>query len=506
MGRFIGNAWLKEHFGLRILPLTYECRLGPQQRTDASTETTRRTFTSQYDPGETAPDNLEFGLKYEPLNLELLAVWFRDHRDDAASAIESLVRSKPTGKYARRAWFLFEWLTESRLDLPDARTQNYVDLLEAEAYVTSGSPLDSRRHYVRNNLLGTRRLCPIVRRSEEVNRWLATDFSARVGQTLAGVEPAVLHQATQYLYTKETRASFEIEQEPLSEGKVERFVGQLLEVVRTPVVERDALVRWQNALVDPRFARAGYRNTQVYVGQRAVAGRQERVHYIAPRATDVEGLMQALFQLDTLLLDAPPLVHAAVLSFAFVFIHPFDDGNGRVHRLLIHHVLHKRGVTPTDTVLPVSAAMLADRSGYDRVLERLSKPLMRTIDYRMDEDGEVTVQNGTVEHYFSFDATFAVEALGQWLNQTLEYELPKQLAWQAAYDRARERLQRVVDLPDKLLRLLVKVTLENHGVLSKAKRASHFAMLTDEEIRRLEKVIAEDLLPLARQPGLTASP
>ncbi|NJK44199.1 MAG: hypothetical protein HC933_07835 [Pleurocapsa sp. SU_196_0] len=28
-----------------------------------------------------------------------------------------------------------------------------------------------------------------------------------------------------------------------------------------------------------------------------------------------------------------PLVHAGVVSFAFVFIHPFGDGNGRVGRL-----------------------------------------------------------------------------------------------------------------------------------------------------------------------------
>jgi len=28
----------------------------------------------------------------------------------------------------------------------------------------------------------------------------------------------------------------------------------------------------------------------------------------------------------------PPIVHAAVIGYAFVFLHPFEDGNGRIHR------------------------------------------------------------------------------------------------------------------------------------------------------------------------------
>ena len=34
---------------------------------------------------------------------------------------------------------------------------------------------------------------------------------------------------------------------------------------------------------------------------------------------------------------------AAVIAFGFVFIHPFVDGNGRIHRYLIHHVLEPAG-------------------------------------------------------------------------------------------------------------------------------------------------------------------
>ena len=56
-----------------------------------------------------------------------------------------------------------------------------------------------------------------------------------------------------------------------------------------------------------------------------------------------------------------PVVAAAVSSFAFVFIHPFEDGNGRIHRFLIHHVLSRRGYSPPGVIFPVSAAILRDR-------------------------------------------------------------------------------------------------------------------------------------------------
>lgn len=38
-----------------------------------------------------------------------------------------------------------------------------------------------------------------------------------------------------------------------------------------------------------------------------------------------------------------PVVAAAVAAFSFVFIHPFEDSNGRIHRFIVHHVLSKTG-------------------------------------------------------------------------------------------------------------------------------------------------------------------
>jgi Fic family protein len=37
------------------------------------------------------------------------------------------------------------------------------------------------------------------------------------------------------------------------------------------------------------------------------------------------------------------VIAAAMLAFGFVYVHPLEDGNGRIHRYLIHHILTGRG-------------------------------------------------------------------------------------------------------------------------------------------------------------------
>ena len=64
-----------------------------------------------------------------------------------------------------------------------------------------------------------------------------------------------------------------------------------------------------------------------------------------------------------------PVIAAAILAFGFVYIHPFEDGNGRIHRYLIHHILSKRGFNPPQLVFPVSAAILDRIEDYRGVLE-----------------------------------------------------------------------------------------------------------------------------------------
>ena len=61
--------------------------------------------------------------------------------------------------------------------------------------------------------------------------------------------------------------------------------------------------------------------------------------------------------------EAPPLFQAAVAHAQFETIHPFDDGNGRTGRALIHVVLRRRGLV-AQVVPPISVALSNNRNAY----------------------------------------------------------------------------------------------------------------------------------------------
>jgi len=69
--------------------------------------------------------------------------------------------------------------------------------------------------------------------------------------------------------------------------------------------------------------------------------------------------------------------------YGFVFLHPFEDGNGRIHRFLIHNILARRKYTPPGFIFPVSAVMLKNLAGYDGSLESFSRALMALVEYSL---------------------------------------------------------------------------------------------------------------------------
>ncbi|MDZ7769500.1 MAG: Fic family protein [Woeseiaceae bacterium] len=51
-----------------------------------------------------------------------------------------------------------------------------------------------------------------------------------------------------------------------------------------------------------------------------------------PRPADVPRLMRGLLDMTTRNPEMDAVVFAASVAFGFVFVHPFMDGNGRIHR------------------------------------------------------------------------------------------------------------------------------------------------------------------------------
>jgi len=183
-----------------------------------------------------------------------------------------------------------------------------------------------------------------------------------------------------------------------------------------------------------------------------------------------------------------PVVAATAAAFGFVFIHPFDDGNGRIHRFLVHHILSKLGFTPPGILFPVSAAMLRDRLAYDQVLERFSGSIMPFIRYDLDPEHGMTVQNDTAHLYCYFDATAQAEYLYRCIEETVHRDLRDEIRFLAVFDTALRATLNIVDMPNRRASLLVRLILQNKGKLSKEKRAT-FSEISDQEIDRIEKAV-----------------
>jgi Fic family protein len=84
--------------------------------------------------------------------------------------------------------------------------------------------------------------------------------------------------------------------------------------------------------------------------------------FVPPPVEEVPRLLAELY--DAMNSDLlPPLVQAALVHAQFETIHPFDDGNGRTGRALIHVILRRRGVAPA-YVPPISVVLAAARDRY----------------------------------------------------------------------------------------------------------------------------------------------
>src|SRR6202034_4292142 len=132
---------------------------------------------------------------------------------------------------------------------------------------------------------------------------------------------------------------------------------------------------------------------------------------ISARADDLKSLIEGMVAFDRgPALNLDPVIAATALAFGFVYVHPFADGNGRIHRYLIHHVLAQRGFNPSGIVFPISASILERLDDYRAVLEDYSRRLLPVIDWRPG-DGNVEVLNETADFYRFFDATPHAEFL-----------------------------------------------------------------------------------------------
>lgn len=487
----LGYTWLARQFQFDPIPHFVESfTADPGVRlTERDGDRVREIYPHTAHRLTTAFEHLDFALKREGLHLQLLrGVLPRLAADEVAA----FVRATPTGANARRIAHLYESFSGQRLSLPDLTMGNYVPLADPDLYFT-GRVAKLPRWRINHNLLHTLDYSPMLRRTPGLAPERDAALHQRCAELVSQVPPEIFQRALRYLYAKETRTSYAIEHETPTQQRAERFMALLARAGAEDFLTEKGLVALQHAIVDPRFAATGWRTVQNYVG-RTLAPGMEEIHLVPPRPEDLGPLMQAWLETARHLAasDAvPPIAAAALVAWSFVYFHPFEDGNGRIHRFLIHHLLAARRFGPAGVLLPVSAVLLNRPADYDDSLEVFSVPLKERTAYELSDEGGLTVSNATLDHFRYLDCTVMAEALHGFLAETIEQEIPAELRFLQSYDAARVAMRDVVDLPEPAANLFLRLCLQNAGRLSQNKRRlAAFERLTDDEISRLEQAIA----------------
>jgi Fic family protein len=442
-------------------------------------------LTPRHQPNQTLKGHLEFALKYEGVDLCVLKKLFEvvDIHE-----IEAIVRESMTGSYARRIWFLYEWLMRTPLDIPDAKRGNYVLAVDPLQQITVKGE-NSKRHRVVNNLPGIPDFCPLITRTESINTFLEMDLKKKALQVASEIPKDVVARAAAFLLLKDSKSSFAIENETPSHDRIVRWGNAIREAGKRPL-SKDELIRLQHIVIgNSRFVKIGFRTEGGFIGEHDRDSGIPIVEHVSARSEDIDSLITGLIAYNQRVAhELDPVSAAATVAFGFVNIHPFSDGNGRIHRYLIHHILAEHAYNPPGMIFPVSSTMLQRIDEYASVLRGYSESILPFIRWEPTEDHNVRVLNDTADYYRYFDATPFVEFLYRCVQQTIEHDLPEEAIFLMHYDQFRNRVQNTIEMPDRTVFLLYRFLSQNGGKLPKRAREGEFADVSDDEIELFEHV------------------
>ena len=448
-----------------------------------------QVFTSRHQPEDNLYKHLVFALKYEGINLLVFKKLFEKL---SQKEILGMLEIESTGIYSRKIWFLYEWLRSIKLNIPDADSKiKYINLLdEDKQFAIKGTR--SPRHRIINNLPGTVDFCPLIFKTEKLNASIAANLSEQQNTFLKKVHKDVLQRASSFLLLKDSKASFTIEGENPPNARAARWGKAIGQAGGKPLSEEELNRLQQIVIENGRFIEMGFRKKGGFVGEHDRTTGEPIPEHISARWQDIEQLINGLLKTNELLeQEFDAVLAAATVAFGFVFIHPFEDGNGRLHRYIIHHILAKKKFTQQGVIFPVSASILDKIDDYRRILESYSHPVLDFIKWKQTPDHNIEVLNETIDLYRYYDATKQAEFLYACTEDTIKRVIPEEVNYLIQYDEFKKYMDNKFEMPDKLVATLVRFLEQNNGVLSKRAREKEFKMLTEKEGDKIEKTFKE---------------
>lgn len=490
--RLIGYSWLIDKFNLELPLRELSCVSEKRLASQTIKKGNWLIYDAQLMVENSLFTHLEFAIKHEYLDLlilkRILEVFSRE-------LLLEHIEKNPQRILSKKIWFLYEFLFKIQLPLEDLPPAKYDDLLKKEKYIVNEKFIKSKRHKINNNLLGTREFCPIIKRTKKLQNYLDLNLSDEISNVIGNTSKVLIRRAANFLLLSDSKASFEIEGERPPKNRIENWGKIINEAGKVPL-SIDEIQRLHAILLqDSRFIKIGLRDEEVFLGDR------DRDNYPIPEfiganSKDLTVLINNWIELDKHLIDSEvdPILHAVIISFAFVYIHPLEDGNGRIHRYLLHHVLAQQNFYPKGMIFPISNVILDEIERYREILVAHSGVLMNLIAWEATEYGNVKIINKTDDLYRYFDCTQSCEFIYECVQKTIQETLPKELKYLRSFDKSYNEINEHLEMPDNKIKSLITFILQNDNKLSKNKREKYFSKLTGEELTRIETIISENFL------------
>lgn len=156
---------------------------------------------------------------------------------------------------------------------------------------------------------------------------------------------------------------------------VESVVSVMLDAVShyDHPISKEKLCGWQSAFFPTGFSEG----SQIEVGkyrtheEHIVSGMfgRERIHYIAPSPEKVDDEMRSFIDWFNSEDDVSYIIRSAIAHLWFVSIHPFEDGNGRLARILSDMML-ARADKSEYRFYNISSQINKDKNHYYAILEQ----------------------------------------------------------------------------------------------------------------------------------------
>lgn len=485
---YVGYEHLRQALGLTALEPACPAMVSPVTRVTAGTAAL--LVPTHVAPSAGAPplEHVLFALKHEGTELGILAQALP--RISAAELMREL-RKTPNGGYIRTACWLWEHFTGQQLqDLPQVGGP-LAELFDPKRYVTTRGKRNARWRTVFNGL-GTLDYCPCVQRTAAVQAGLKADVLGRARAFVEHLAPEVADRALAWIYLHETEGSYAIEHESPSEDKARAFAALLRQAHERKPLTEAYLVELQNAAITNPLERAsGFRTEQNRLRgpQRGAPG----ITYVPPAPESVPDLMEQLLALaNTAPKEVDPIVAASAISFGFVFIHPFMDGNGRLSRFLFHQALCASGQLADGMLLPVSVSMKRNEARYLQTLRAFSaKARERWSVLWIDGDQFAMTFNADDSIYRYWDATPAVEFGFAMAEQALEVELREETDFLVRYDGLFRAADERFDVRQEVLSELVRHCILQGGRISANRRKQYEARVPQALFTFLEEAAAK---------------